>query len=139
MTIDFHMDELAVVVPDGAVDKTTNLLEWSIDGEAVQLTVQRDNSRQRLSPSQLLHATRAEYEKRFPLFQPEEAPTFEVQLDHAAAAFTWKKDHKAAYQVQVFLDLGARVMIFTATGRPKHRQEIADLLKKTIESISVRR
>lgn len=138
MSVYFHMDDVAIALPEGGVDMSTNLLEWKVDGDTVQLTVQRDTKANRLSPARLLNATGAEYERRFPLFQAEPPPAFALHLDHAATAFTWKKDHKAVYQVQVFVEVGSRVMVFTATGRTKHRPLIADLMQRAIESITLR-
>ncbi|MBL8740840.1 MAG: DcrB-related protein [Myxococcales bacterium] len=138
MTVYFHMDDVAIALPEGAIDMTTNFLEWKIDGDAVQLTIQRDTKPNRLSPAKLLHATRAEYERRFPLFQAETPPAMAIEFDHAVAAFTWKKEHQAVYQVQAFVELGSRVMVLTATGRTKHRALIADLMQKATESLTIR-
>ncbi len=138
MKIAFHIDEGALVLPDGAVDRSMNLLEWKIDGDPVQLTVQRDTHADRLSPAKLLAVTTSEYERRFPLFQSETAPALEIACDHAVAAFTWKKDHQAVYQAQVFIELGSRVLVLTASGRAKHRDAIVALIQGAVESMTVR-
>lgn len=138
MTVYFQMDDVAIALPDGATDRTTNILEWKIDGEPVQLTVQRDTHKARLPPSKLMAATTAEYERRFPLFRAEEPPPLQVELDHAVAAFTWKKDHQAIYQLQVFVELGTRVLVLTASGRTKHKDPIVALMQGAVESMTLR-
>ena len=104
----------------------------------MQLTVQRDTHASRLPPAKLLAATTAEYERRCPLFQVEKPPALEVNLDHAVAAFTWKKEHRAIYQLQVFVELGTRVLVFTASGRTKHREAIVALIQGAVESMTLR-
>ncbi len=138
MSVEFLTDELVLTVPEGATDKTANLLEWAVDGDTIQLTILRDASPKRRSPAELLAAASREYDKRFALYRPEPAPEIDLPFPHAVAAFTWKRDHSAVLQVQAFVELGARLVIVTVTGRTKQRELVVDLAQKTLESLTLR-
>jgi hypothetical protein len=138
MNVYFHMDEGAIALPEGAVDRSTHLLEWKVEGDTVQLGIMRDTNPKRMSPAQLRNAAGAEFERRFPLYQPEEAPPLDIQLDNAVLAFSWKRDAVAVYQLQAFVELGTRAMLFTGTGRTKHRDIIVSVTRRAIESFTLR-
>jgi len=135
---EFLTDELVLTVPEGAVDKSANLLEWTVDGDVLQLTILRDGSPKRRSPAELLAASSQEQERRFALYKPEPAPELDLAFSHAISACTWKRDQHAVLQVQAFIELGSRLVIVTVTGRTRQRELILDLAQKALESVTPR-
>jgi len=134
----YWTDELSVELPDGLVDRSTQLLEWSVDGDSVTVAIQRDSSEGRRSPQQMLAAASGELEKRFPHFAPEAAPAFELAMDHATSSFRWRREGRAVFQAQLYIEIGDRLLIVTASGLAKSRTAVEEVIKAFADSLELR-
>ncbi|NUQ77659.1 MAG: DcrB-related protein [Polyangiaceae bacterium] len=139
MSVMYHMDDVVASVPDGFVDGSVHTLTWEADdGSKVGVVVQRDPSAFRPSVDELFTTAMAEYAKRLPMLQIEEAPELELSAPYRAASIRWKREGDVVYQVQLFVQLSDRNLIASFTGRARYREAIDELAREFCGSLTVR-
>jgi hypothetical protein len=134
----FFTDELQCDLPPGFIDRSTHLLEWKLEDDTVSIAIQRDLSTKRLSPEAMNERALAEYARRFPHYLAESVEPIDLSLDHAIAAFRWKREGRTVFQIQCYLELGDRLLVVTVTGLARSRSGVEDLFREFVRSIELR-
>lgn len=140
----YCMDDASLTLPGGYTDRTSNVIEWSLEGgDKVVLVVQRDW----LPPAGGADAF-ARYVAAQTRVYPSRFEGFYLERDEVAAGdagfamcrkvFRWRREQDVLYHHQVFVLLGAGVLVLTASAKALHRDAVDHLLEGALGGLQVR-
>jgi len=137
----YHTDDCVLHLPEGFVDKTLNVLEWSLEsGDTVVLVVQREGLTEALSFDQYIARETRAYPSQFAAFHEDgvERASLGDGIDVHHLKFRWKREQDVLYHHQAFVDAGKRVLVLTATSKASHRGEVDGVIERALGELKFR-
>jgi len=144
----FHFDEGVVSMPGGFRDRSSQILEWTVDNtSSVVLVIQRE--RLTIDPRTQLSLTlddvvareTGEYPTRFLGFRldPNEFPDpTDGTLPLRRIVFRWKSDREVLYHHQVFVLSDQLVLTLTMSSSAAHRDRADHVIQEALSSLRFR-
>jgi hypothetical protein len=134
----YYMDDGAISVPTGFVDRTVNALEWPLEGgDKLALVVQR-HPRPRAAEGEPPAHVLEHYVTSETRIYPAQFTGYHVEKDEASGggsafemrrlAFRWLNDQEVLYHHQVFALVGEVVLVLTCAAKARHREAVDRLL-----------
>lgn len=137
----YHFDEGVVSLPRGFLDRSTQTLEWGVDGAApVVLVIQRERLGWGTFEDFVRMETR-DYPSEFLGYRAEEVDAddpFGGALPLRRFAFRYKGDHDVLYHHQVFVFRAPLVLVFTVKATAEHRARADALLREALAELRFR-
>jgi hypothetical protein len=141
----YYMDDCTLAVPAGFVDRTMNALEWPLEGgDRLGLVVQRE----RLPPDPADPAALDRYVAAQVKAYPAQFAGFHLERDEAADSdsaydlrrktFRWRHEQGVLYHHQIFVRVGASVLVLTATAKARHREAVDRLVDEALAGLRAR-
>lgn len=132
----YHLDEAVLTVPPGFVDGSTNVLRWGEGDDAIALTIQRLPRGESLEGVALadVETTLA----RMPGGKVDESGPFAGGLETWRVCMRHVVERQTVYLVQCFVDAEDRILVVSATGHAKIRQEIDRVVEDVVASVRLR-
>lgn len=134
----YHLDEAALRLRQGFRDATVHAFEWSEAHGRLALTIQRERRDDAETFAAAIARVTTPYPRLFAAFEQEEPVEVSMPVAGESRRFRWCHADGVVYHHQVFLDLGATMLVLTATGPAALRDEIDALLHDTLAGMQLR-
>ncbi len=139
-TIEFHLDECVLQLPVGFVDKSVQMLEWTLEADQrLVLVMQREILPEGTDVDGYVDAETKDYPSRFLGYR--EVADEEGRWEGLAIrrkAFRFSKEGDVFYNHQAFLFDGGRLLVLTASARAQHRDAVDEVVRAAIEGMRLR-
>ena len=131
----------AFAVPDGYVDRTVNMLEWTIEktNDKLSLIAQREKVPPKTNLDAYVAKQTKNYDTVFEAYRVEE--TFEKERSLAEAshlAFRFKREREVLYTHQAFVLINGQVLVFTVSAKAVHRARGDSVVEGLMNSLEFR-
>lgn len=142
MSQKYHMDDCVIAIPAGSKDSSMNMLEWELEGgQRMSLVVQRGGPLGAVTPEEFVESETKAYPTAFEGYRVEreafeDGPWSGVVFHHKV--FRWKKDADVFFNHQVFVFDGGKVILFTASARARHRDDVERLIETVLGELRFR-
>lgn len=142
----YYMDDCVIAVPGGPRDRSVNVLEWDLEGgDKIALVIQREPL-PALVPGQpvTLQVYVGVQTRELPAqlagfhLEREEATSADSPFEISRWAFRWQREQEVLYHHQAFVRIGDGVIVFSGSGKARHREAIDRLLDTVLADLRVR-
>ena len=138
--LDYHMNECVLRVPAGFVDRSVNILEWTLaSGEKLALIVQRQHVDQGVSLEAIVEEETREYAAKFVAYHLDRD---EVEAEGPVAVrrkvFRFKKEQDVFHNHQLFILDGAQLILVSASARAHHRGDVDQVVDECLAGLRLR-